>query len=473
MRKKILIKRIVPLMLCGLMLIPTTVSAADSQSKDVNYYSYTAEEIENSIPSIKNNANWRVKVLVEEAEKQGVKVDFRAATRNMRVEIPVKVSLDGLHGVFSDLQVTGNPEIAFIITERQAYSDYVIDPNGNALARLPVAISLKLSTGEVTCHTAMALSRYNDKTLANEPVNKLIGQSDNLKAENLAGKTWDLFFNKIDNQNWQISIAGEKFDVKETDLLDATSEIDLSMCYMAISAWHPNMNTMSFVINSCHSGESTCADDPKNANMLKTAADTIKSINKLGAITYSKGKIIKDLYNLYSNMSSSMQSLVTNSDELMEAYQVYQVVEQIHELGTITLGSNEKINNVLESYGELSDELKVRVSNLSELTQAQKKYIELKLKEYVEAPDEVNEIYKDRVTTITSEDVEQIVDVDGGMETTTVNEHITTTGGDGTQYLWIMFVAAGAVVLVALGTFFFLRWRNKKTKVEVAGNEEK
>ena len=114
-------------MLVGMLFIPTTANAADNPSKDVNYYAYTADEIENSIPSIKNNANWRVKVLVEEAEKQGVQVDFRAATRNMRVEIPVKVSLDGLHGVFSDLQVTGNPEIAFIITERQAYSDYVTD----------------------------------------------------------------------------------------------------------------------------------------------------------------------------------------------------------------------------------------------------------------------------------------------------------------------------------------------------------
>lgn len=473
MRDNKIIKRLIALVLVGILFVPTIAHAEDNPSKDVDYYAYTAEEIKNSIPSITNNANWRVKVLVDEAEKQGVKVDFRAATRNMRVEIPVKVSLDGLHGVFSDLQVTGNPEIAFIITERKAYSDYVIEPQGNALARLPVVISLRLSTGEVTCHTAMALSRYNDKILANEPVNKVIGQSDNLKAENLAGKRWDLYIEKLDGENWEISIAGETFQVKETDLLDATSEIDLSMCYMAISAWHPNMNTMSFVINSCHSGESTCADDPANENLLQTAKHTIQRIHAIETITYESGKEINELYNLYSNMPGNMQSLVTNSNELMDAYLVYQVVEQIHGLGTITLSSEEKIDKVYKAYSALSDELKPCVSNLDKFTDAQAKLIQLKLGEYVSKPDEVERIYKERVKKIIGEDVEQVVDVDGGMETTTVNKHITTTGGDGTQYLWIMFTVAGVVVLATGVTFFLLRRKNKKMKQEGMDDEEK
>lgn len=471
MKEKKLIKRIMALVLVGMLLIPTTAFAQDSPSKDVSYYAYTAEEIENSVPSIKKS--WKSQLLVEEAEKQGVKVNWRGSERNVRVEIPVILSLDGAHAVFSDLQVTGGYELAFVFTERQEYSDYVTDPEHNALARLPFALSINFMTGEVTCHTAMALSRYDEKIAANQNVNVVIGQSDKLKAENLVDKRWDLKFNRVDTDTWEVSIANEKFKLAETDILDATSEIDLSRCYMAVNAWARGKNIMSLVINSCHSGENTCADDPANAKLLKTAINTMKRIDKISKITYKNGKTITELYNLYSNMPTSMQSLITNSDELMDAYLVYQVVEQIHNLGTITLDSEETVNKVFDAYNALPDRLKVRVSNLDQFTKAQTKLIKLKLKEYVSKPDEVNKIYKDRVTTITSEDVEQVVDVDGGIETTTINNYVTTTGGDGTQYLWIMFVVAGVVVLATAGTFFFLRRKSKKIKVEDAGNEKK
>ena len=284
MRNDKIIKRLIALVLVGILFVHTIVHAEDNSSKDIDYYAYTAEEIENSVPSIIKS--WRAQILVEEAEEQGVRVNWKGAERNVRVEIPIKLSLDGVHAVFSDLQVTGSPELAFVFTERQEYSDYVTDPKFNALARLPFAVSINFDTGEVTCHTAMALSRYDEKIAAGQPVNTVVGQSEKLKAEDLSGKRWDLRVERVDADNWEISIADEKFAVREADILDATSEIDLGNCYMAVNAWARTRNIMSLVINSCHSGESTCADDPANAKLLQTAKDTMAKISKINKITY-------------------------------------------------------------------------------------------------------------------------------------------------------------------------------------------
>ena len=470
--KNKMMKCVSAFLLCGLLVASTVTFAAEGKTKDATYYSYTVDDIKNSIPSIVNS--WSSFVTITEDETQGVKVQWKSATRNMRVEIPKILSLDGMHAVFSDLQVTGNSKIAFVFTERAMYSDYVTNMNANALARLPFALSLDFVNGKVTAHAGKAYT-----VVDSEIVEKVVYQSDNLKAENLADKQWSLSFKRVTGETeaqWKITIAGETFTVLEKDMKTLSSQIDFNQCYMAITAWDAGANNISLVINSCHSGANTCADDPANASLLKTAADTMASINQIDEITYESGKKIVELYDLYSNMPVAMQSLITNSDELMEAYSIYQIVKQIHELGTITLDSQNKLNEVYEAYNALSDEQKLRVSNLDTFMNAKAKYLKLQLGEYVTASDktkdEVNYIYEDRIINNVGEDVEQIVDVDGGMETTTIEKNITTIGGNGTQYLWIMYTAAGVVALAATLTYYLLRKKDKKVKLEVESNEE-
>lgn len=459
------------LLLCGVLLVPTVSHAAEVKSKDATYYSYTVDEITNSIPSIVNS--WGSYMTITDAEPQGVRVKWKSGQRNMRVEIPKKLSLDGMHAVFSDLQVTGNSKLAFVFTERAMYSDYVTNMEGNVLARLPFALSIDFVTGKVTAHTSKAYTVVDP-----EIVDKVVYQSDNLKAENFAGKQWELKFAKATGEEeetevkWKVTIAEETFTIAESDMKTISSPVDFNMCYMAISAWDLGLNNVSLVINSCHSGESTCADDPANANLLKTASDTMKSISEIDEITYKSGKKITELYDLYTNMSGSMQSLITNSDELIEAYAIYQVVAQIHEMGTITLDSQETLSEVYKAYNTLTDEQKVRVSNLDTFIKAKEKYMKLRLNEYVSAPEEINYIEEDRITENVGEDVEKVVDVDGGMETTTIEKNITITGGDGTQYLWIMYTVAGVVALATLVVYLLLRKKDKKMRQEVESNEK-
>ena len=459
------------LCLAQVFVYTDTISAAgETQSKDHVYYSYTGEEIEKSISSITRDSYWGQHIFVSDANEQGAKVEWEKAERNMRVEIPKQISLNGAHGVFSDLEVSGNSKLAFMVTKQQQYSDYVMSTTHNVLAFLPFALAIDFQTGTVTCYTSKAFTTVDSSMPAH-----VVHQSDNLKAENLAGKQWEIRFNKLDdgddddnNDKWKIILAGEEFTVPESYIMLASAEMDLTRCYFGVNCWDTGGNTLSVVINSFHSGENACADDPANESLLQAAADTVKYIDQVTEITYDMGTEINKMYTEYKNMSPAMQSMITNSSRLEDIYSVYRVIEKIHDIGEVKLSSKETLDFTYNLYAGLSDELKAEVSNFEEFTVAQEKYLKLKLAEETSgsedatAREEVNYIYKDRVTTVKLDDVTETKKVDGGMETVKVSKDVITEGSDGTQYLWIVFTVAGAVLLLVAGTFLLLHLKDKR-----------
>lgn len=120
---------------------------------------------------------------------------------------------------------------------------------------------------------------------------------------------------------------------------------------------------------------------------IEAANEVIAKINEIGEVTLEKKDSITEVRTSYSALTSYAQGLVTNLSVLdtaekqvedMESAQL--VVDEIDEIGIISLDDETTINNIQKKYDGLSNESKKYVTNYSKLQQAQNKITSLKQK---------------------------------------------------------------------------------------------
>lgn len=91
------------------------------------------DQIESSNQSL-NDPNWLKWLSVGDAEEAGVSCSWNDAVRNVRVQFPGEMNMDGFHAVFRNLEYTKGV-IAFTFCERYMYGEYLENPSSNYLRR--------------------------------------------------------------------------------------------------------------------------------------------------------------------------------------------------------------------------------------------------------------------------------------------------------------------------------------------------
>ena len=435
--------------------------AATITTKDVLYYNTTYDLVVNSINSILKDEAWKRWIKVSEAEN-GTKIEWKNAVRNVRVESGMEesVNLDGFHAVFSELSGSDDTSIGFTFVERRQYSDFIDVPMQNNLARLPLVINLDMKTGSVYVYTAKAFHTQNNEVYKTT----VIENNDNLKYAALAGKQWEfrVDYNK-DSEKWIIDIAGEKAIVEYEKFFDVTSEIDYTKVYFAVNAWKPGNNNFSLVWNTQHGGDSACADEPSSQGLLNAASNLIKEIDSIGAVTANKGEKIKNIRTLYDNMPRTTKTLIKNYNIFVIKENAYNVVSEIDKLKTPTALSGKEIAKIDEAFAKLLNEEKIEVTNYNKFIDYKTQYQKLKLKELTESENvKTEDVYITTDTIETNLTTEN--EVDGGTNVTKKTNTITTSGLDGTQYLWIIFTVAGGLLAALAAIFVIVFIKNKKRR---------
>lgn len=449
-----------------------SIRAEETLSADYKYYPLKLEEVQNTIRSITNDASWRKWVRVTEAEK-GINIAWKAAVKNVRVASPLLLSLSGTHAVFSDLKAgSGGCQIGFTFSTRAAYGDYITDPKNNPLASLPLVFALNTQSGTVTCFAAKALNLEN-----NHVISKQVYQSDQLKTEALSGKEFSLEFKIISGDTpetniWQVMLAGEKFTLPQSDMIDVSSSFDPTVCYMTVNAWNAGgSNTMSINWQSLHGGALTCSDKPESKPLLDGADALIKRIAAIKSVEPSTGKEIQIIRATYDAMPENQKFFIKNYAAFVQMENAYGVVEQIASIKSVTGDSGEILGDIDTAYAALTDDEKRLVTNYSTFCAWKKRYLQILTKQLFEKEfftvstvSGSPEIIRKNETVL--ETVDRTVDVDGGTKVKTVTNHVNVSGKNGMQYLWIPITAA-AVLLSGMATWFLIVFIKRKKAREL------
>ena len=443
------------------------VKAENALSVDYKYYFVKLSDVEKTLPSIVNDANWRSWISVTEAKK-GIHIDWKAAVKNVRVASPLELSLDGTHAVFSDLKTgSGGCMLGFTISSRAAFGDYITNPAANPLAALPMVLALNTKDGTVTSFAAKSINLESTNV-----IKKQVYQSENLKTENLSGKEFGLSFDIVsgdspNNYMWQVTLAGESFTLPHSDMIDASSSLDINSCYMTVNAWNEaGTNTMSLNWQSLHGGKLTCADKKESKSLLQGADALIKRISAITSVKPSVGKEIKSIRKTYDAMPDNQKFFIENYESFVRKENAYGVVKKIAEIKSVTANSQEVFSEIDKAYSALTDTEKKLVTNYKDYTALKKKYFKILMNDLYNQKDyKINtltgepEIIEENETV--TETVDKTVDVDGGTTTKTITNHVNITGKNGTQFLWIPITAA-SVLLAGMATWFLIVFIKRK-----------
>lgn len=114
-----------------------------------------------------------------------------------------------------------------------------------------------------------------------------------------------------------------------------------------------------------------------NYNVLQEARlvyDVIYKISLIEKISIDSKSAIQDAERAYKLLRQDLQSKVTNYSLLEDAQKIYNVVELIDKIGTITKDSGTKIKTAENAFNELNGTQQARVSNSSFLSNARPAY---------------------------------------------------------------------------------------------------
>lgn len=462
--KKLMKKAFVLLLIVSIIssVFSVSVFAESLKTADLDFYAVNYDEIVKRTPYMTNGV-WKT-MLTPTKIDNGIRLEFKEAVKNLRAEAYDSVSMDGFHAVFSGLEGAEGTKIAFTFTQRQAYSAYFDQTVIDILAWIPLAFVLNTEAGTLDVRQGKAYHNNDNNVNFYTAI-----KSDSLKMDSLKNKEWD-FSLKLDEKDltdenddeWIISIAGESASVSKSHLFATSCEIDYKKCFFAINSVNEMHNNFSVNWHTVHSGDNTCADNPESQKLLDAAKVIINKIDTIDTVTYDKGELISSIRTTYDNMSFSMQTLIKNYETFCIKEKAYSFVKKIAELETVSLDSESVINDIDNDFAKLSDEEKLNVTNYSDFVEYKKSYLKLATDK---ALSETYTIEKEiPVKSGSHTEITNTVDVEGETIVKKVTETVTTSGMDGSQYLWIIFTGAGIILLILAAVFIVLFLKNHKRR---------
>ena len=125
--------------------------------------------------------------------------------------------------------------------------------------------------------------------------------------------------------------------------------------------------------------------------------EVIRLIQQIGTVTLNKEYAIKQARAAYDKLSAAEKaqihnySVLTEAEEKLSKLQIQDAINEINAIGTVTLGSGNKIDAAWNVYNTLTVEQRAKVTNFSKLVKAQDTYNALRAKETEMLIDEIDE----------------------------------------------------------------------------------
>ncbi len=302
--------------------------------------------------------HWTDRLITSDVEGGGANIKWIHAGKNYRQAINRKLSLDGLHMIFSGLEIAEDSQsktmaifFAKEITDYDAYYSEWVDGKSTVLA-----LVFDFEAGTVYAH------------VGNQ--SQLIIANANLKYDSLKNAMWDLKIN-YSNGNYTVSVRNITGTLPASLVNSASLISDTNNVRATFSPW--NYCSISLNINSVHGNDRTCAESLSEAELgsIDAVIDGIDEIyNENNQITADAQAKYDTVIGQYNALSSNYQTMVYNYDKLTLAQQVLAIVNTIEGLSDISLSSEGAINAARSAYKALSIDGRKAVGNYSILNEA-------------------------------------------------------------------------------------------------------
>ncbi len=302
--------------------------------------------------------HWTDRLITSDVEGGGANIKWIHAGKNYRQAINRKLSLDGLHMIFSGLEIAEDSQsktmaifFAEEITSYDAYYSEWVDGQNTVLA-----LVFDFEAGTVYAHVG--------------DTSQLIIANANLKYDSLKNAMWDLKIN-YSNGNYTVSVRNITGTLPSSLVSSASLISDTNDVRATFSPW--GYCSISLNINSVHGNDRTCAESLSEAELgtIDAVIDGIDAIyNENNQITADAQAEYDTVIGQYNALSSNYQTMVYNYDKLTLAQQVLAVVNTIEGLTDISLSSESAINAARSAYKTLSIDGRKAVGNYSILNEA-------------------------------------------------------------------------------------------------------
>ncbi len=302
--------------------------------------------------------HWRSNLITSDVEGGGANIKWIHAGKNFRQAINRKLSLDGLHMIFSGLEIAEDSQsktmaifFAKEITDYDAYYSEWVDGKKTVLA-----LVFDFEAGTVYAHVG--------------DQRQLIIANANLKYDSLKNAMWDLKINKS-GSDYTVSVRNITGTLPNSFVSSASHISNTNDVRATFSPW--DYCSISLNINSVHGNDRTCAESLSEAELgtIDAVIDGIDAIyNENNQITADAQAKYDTVIGQYKALSSNYQTMVYNYDELILAQQVLVIVNTIEGLTDISLSSENAINAARSAYKELSIDGRKAVGNYSILNEA-------------------------------------------------------------------------------------------------------
>lgn len=152
--------------------------------------------------------------------------------------------------------------------------------------------------------------------------------------------------------------------------------------YMTLCPWDWAASTvLDMDLVAMHGGEEICADEVTDEEIgaVNQVIETIRSIfNAQGQVTMASASAIQKARAAYQALDDFLKGIVENYQDLLYAEEVFDLVEAIDNIGTVTLEKIEAIQTLDKRYKELAPIKRPMVGNYLTLRDALLKAYELK-----------------------------------------------------------------------------------------------
>ena len=302
--------------------------------------------------------HWTSNLITSDVEGGGANIKWIHAGKNFRQAINRKLSLDGLHMIFSGLEIAEDSQsktmaifFANEITSYDAYYSEWVDGQNTVLA-----LVFDFEAGTV-------YANVGDQS-------QLIIANANLNYDSLKNAMWDLKINKS-GSNYTVSVRNITGTLSGSLVSSASHISNTNDVRATFSPW--GYCSISLNINSVHGNDRTCAESLSEAELgtIDAVIDGINAVyNENNQITADAQAKYNTVIGQYNALSSNYQTMVYNYDKLTLAQQVLAVVNTIEGLTDISLSSEGAIDAARNAYKALSIDGRKAVGNYSILNEA-------------------------------------------------------------------------------------------------------
>ncbi|MBQ8684021.1 MAG: hypothetical protein IJ518_05865 [Clostridia bacterium] len=325
--------------------------------KDKNYYRPSRSQT-------MGTNYWTNNLFISDLAEGGIHFEWNMTGTDWRMGIDKELTFDGMHLVFDGLKFSSaNKRFAVYIGDlRDSAEDW--GAGYSSVGNQPLMIVFDGNNGLVKACTENMV----------DPAGTVLIESPALLAENLEGKEFDLKITANGDGTYTLSVLGMEAILTKELLDSAIGLTEYDEVYVTLCPWDWTTSTvMELNLIAIHSGKEICADDvtPEVLAEINGTIETIKAIfNEKGQVTPASRKTLIKARELYEALDDYVKGVVENYQDLVDAEEIYEIVEAIAGIGTVTVEKADAIAILNDMYKALEPYKRPMVGNYLTLRDA-------------------------------------------------------------------------------------------------------